>query len=69
MVAAQAQHQTDTAITFAADAPVTPNGVVKVSGKSYKVTFVPPPNRMLNELAVQATHIDDATLTLTGEPP
>lgn len=67
-VAAQAQHRTDVVITFAADAPVTKDGLVRVDGQSYRVTFVPPPNRMLDELAVQGTHIDDANLTLTGEP-
>lgn len=69
-VAAQANQQIDAVVSFAADAPVTANGILKVvsTAKVYRVTAVLP-RRMLNELEVYAVHNDDASLTLAGDPP
>jgi hypothetical protein len=68
-IAGQAGHVVDAVIALGGDATVTPDGLLKDmrTGKYYRVTAVLP-RRLVNEVEVYGTNIDDASFTLTGEP-
>lgn len=68
-ISAQAGHTVDAVIALGPDALVTRDGAVKDmrTGQFYKVTAVMP-RRMVNEIEVFGTYIDDASFTVAGEP-
>lgn len=68
-VAGQAEHQADAVFTLEKGVVVSPDGLLKADSRYYKVTGVPPANRMANEIKVFATYADDAgSYNIMGEP-
>ena len=56
-------------LTLERGVEVSADGVLKSEdGRYYKVTGIPPANRMANEIKVFAVYADDAQLAITGEP-
>jgi hypothetical protein len=68
-VAGQAERVLDATFTLERGVAVAPGGLLKADARYYKVTGVPPANRMANEQKVSAVFADDAgSYNITGEP-
>jgi hypothetical protein len=68
-VAGQGEHVADAVFTLERGVQVQSGGLLKADDRYYKVTGLPPANRMANEIKVFATYVDDAgSYNITGEP-
>ena len=68
-VAGQAEHKIDAVVTLARGTVTALGGLLKVDGRYYKITGVPPANRIANEQKVSCVYADDAgSYSITGEP-
>lgn len=65
-IAAQAERVVDAVIGFAAEAPVTATGLVKIDGQLYRITALLPRVNGTAEWQCHAVRADQAQYTLVG---